>query len=148
MSGSFFLKLLKSDKKTDISSDKVYGRSDKMRITSNMISRGMEDLEKNPFYKKKVEESKTDETKKEDKNKMVALSKNVVAEQVKDTVVLSKIGPNGHIEQLKTVAANSEFGRQLSGMIKKENMSEEDVLKEKIEEITLNSKRLSLANYL
>ncbi len=123
-------------------------RSGDVRITSNMIHHNQESLENNPFYKKKMEGSKTDESKKDEDKNTVALSKNVVAEQVKDTVVLSKIGPNGHKEQIKSVTADSELGRQLSDMIKKENMTDEDVLKEKLKEITLNSKRLSLTSYL
>jgi len=119
-----------------------------MRISSNMISKGMEDIKNNPYYKKKVEEEQTDDGKKTEANESVMLSKDLMAEQVKDTVVLSKIGPKGHKEQIKTVDADSEVGRQLSQMIDKENMTEEDVLNERIKEITINSKRLSLSNYL
>ncbi len=120
-----------------------------MRISSNMISKGMEDIKNNPYYKKKIEEEeKTEDGKETEKNESVMLSKDLMAEQVKDTVVLSKIGPGGHKEQIKAVDANSEVGRQLSQMIDKENMTEEDELNERIKEITMNSKRLSLSNYL
>lgn len=118
-----------------------------MRISSNMISRASEDLENNPFYKKKVDDANSDENKKEEV-KSIAISKDVIAEQIEDTVVLSKIGPNGHKEQLRTVSSDSDLGRELTGAIEKENMTEEDVLKEQLKEITMNSKRLSLSNYI
>jgi hypothetical protein len=117
-----------------------------------MINKGMEDIKNNPYFKKKVEEDeKSDETKeadKVDKPESVMISKDVIAEQIKDTVVLSKIGPKGHKEQIKSVDASSDVGRQLTKMIDKENMTEEDILNEQIKEITMNSKRLSLSNYL
>lgn len=130
-------------------SDIVCGRSDDVRITSNMISRGMEDIKNNPYFKKKLEEDQDkDESAAVEANENIMISKDVMAEQVNDTVVLSKIGPNGHKEAIKTIDSDSSMGRQLSQMIDDENMTEEDALSERIKEITQNTKRLSLANYL
>ncbi|MBN2899510.1 MAG: hypothetical protein JXO44_12120 [Clostridia bacterium] len=120
-----------------------------MRITSNMISRGMEDINNNPYFKKKVEESKDDKsTDKTEENDYIMISNNVMAEQVNDTIVLSKINSSGYKEAIKTVDSDSTFGQQLSSMIDEENMSDEDVLKERIKEITMNNNRMNLANYL
>lgn len=120
-----------------------------MRITSNMISRGMEDIKNNPYFKKKLEEDQDkDESNVVEASENIMISKDVMAEQVNDTVVLSKIGPNGHKEAIKTIDSDSSLGRQLSQMIDDENMTEEDELSERIKEITQNTKRLSLANYL
>lgn len=123
-----------------------------MRISSNMISKGMEDIKNNPYFKKKVEEEEKTEKSKGEKdvveNESIMLSKNLMAEQVKDTVVLSKIGPTGHKEQIKTLDSTSAEGRQLTKMIDKENMTEEEKLQESVKEIAMNSKRLSLVNYL
>lgn len=120
-----------------------------MRITSNMISRSMEDIKNNPYFKKKVEEEQDqDQNDTVEATENIMISKNVMAEQVNNTVVLSRIGPKGHKEAIQTVDSDSSLGRQLSRMIDNETKSEEDELSEKIKEITQNSKRLSLANYL
>jgi hypothetical protein len=120
-----------------------------------MINKGMEDIKNNPYFKKKVEDDEqsaegkeTDKVDNKDKPESVMISKDVIAEQIKDTVVLSKIGPKGHKEKIKAVDVSSDIGRQLTKMIDKGNMTEEDVFNEKIKEITMNSKRLSLSNYL
>jgi hypothetical protein len=113
-----------------------------------MINRGMDEIKNNPYFKKKVDDEETDEAKESKATESIMVSKGLMAEQVEDTVVLSKIGPQGHKEAIKTLDVDSALGRQLSDMIDKENMTEEDVLAERIKEITLNSKRLNLANYL
>lgn len=116
-----------------------------MRITSNMVNWGMDEIKKNPYFKEK---DKDDDKVKEEKTESVQLTKDLVAEKKDDEITLSKVSKNGEKEVIQKMTADSKMGLELNRLIDKNNKSEEDAMKEQIDDMMEKNRRLSLANYL
>lgn len=120
-----------------------------MRVTSKMIYQGMKDIENNPYFKSKNKHKVEDgtEDKKTDGKESVKIADDVIVEKDKEKVTVVKLDENGKRQIIKEASLNSKLGQQMARIVDNDDNKAKD-LEEKIKDITLNSKRLSLANYL